>query len=229
MGDTASLHSDQMKRFMLSLALLPLLAACGNSSISYNVHLNTDDEERGSMLLFASLRVIERRMVSLGEEVIDLDIKKKGEENQIYVEAKEEAALGILTDLLTTPFEIQVMKETPVEEADQVVEGHGGFKKIGISNEDILWLQAAEEPGGKGRVTISFSEKGREKIKDLFAESEGKNIGIFIRNQLVSKLLVDTDELIDDIIITDIPTVQLANVFADDVNVGLHVTFTPIP
>ena len=66
-------------------------------------------------------------------------------------------------------------------------------------------------------------------MKDLFAESEGKNIGIFIRNQLVSKLLVDTDELIDDIIITDIPTVQLANVFADDVNVGLHVTFTPIP
>jgi preprotein translocase subunit SecD len=219
-----------MRRLLLSLALLPLLAACSNPSVRYDVRLDTDDEERSSMLLFASLRVIERRMASLGEEVIDLDIKKVSDGNQIYVEVKEEeAALDILTDLLTTPFDLQIMKEASAEEADQFVEGHGGFQKTGLNQEHILWLQAAEEPGGKGRVTISFSQEGRVMMSDIFKENKGKSIGIFVREQLVSKLLVDTDELKDDIVITDIPTVQLANVFADDVNVGLHVTFTPVP
>lgn len=219
----------RMQCLFLSLALLPLLTACGNASIKYDVQLDTEDKEQSSALLSASLRVIERRMADLGEEVIDLDIQPSGEGNRIYVEAAEKPALDVLTDLITVPFDLQIMKEAPVEEADQVVEGHGGFKKTGISHTHIQWLKASEEPGGKGRVTITFSEEGREKMAQLFKENKGKSIGIFVRNQLVSKLLVDTNELKDDIVITDIPSIQLANVFADDVNVGIHVTFTPVP
>lgn len=218
-----------MKRLFLCLALLPLLTACGNTSVRYDVQLDTEDEERSGALLFASLRVIERRMANLGEEILDLDIKPVGEGNHIYVEANEKAALDVLTELITASFDLHIMKESSEEEADQVVEGHGGFQKTGINHDHILWLKATEELGGKGRVTISFSEEGRDSMAKLFEENEGKSIGIFVRNQLVSKLLVDTNELKDDIVITDIPTVQLANVFADDVNVGLHVTFTPVP
>ncbi len=218
-----------MKRLLLSLALLPLLTACGSASVRYDVQMDTEDGELRSALLSASLRVIERRMASLGEAVLDLDVKKVGEGNQIIVEAEEESALGVLSDLLMAPFDLQVMNESELEVADQVVEGHGGFRKVGISQEHIVWLRSAEEPGGKGRVTIIFSDEGREKMAEVFKDNKGKFIGIFVRNQLVSKLLVDTDELKDDIVITDIPTVQLANVFADDVNVGIHMTFTLVP
>lgn len=216
-----------MKRSLLLLALLPLLTGCSTASVLYDITVHTDDEERGSMLLLASLRVIERRMASIGEELLDLDMKRTSGENQIYVEAKEKAALDILTDELTSPFELLIMKESSVEEADMVVEGHGGFVKTGISHEQLKWLQASEEPGGKGRVSILFTDEGRELMGSLFEENQNKYIGIFVRGSLVSKLLVDTNELKDEIIITDIPTVQLANVFADDVNVGMHVQFTP--
>ncbi|PIQ75812.1 hypothetical protein COU78_00380 [Candidatus Peregrinibacteria bacterium CG10_big_fil_rev_8_21_14_0_10_49_24] len=218
-----------MKRPLLLLALLPLLTGCSTASVLYNVTLNTDDEERGSMLLLASLRVIERRMANIGEELVDLDMQRKNGKNQMYVEAKEQAALDILTDELTTPFELYIMLESSTEDADVVVEGHGGFKKTGISHEQLKWLQSSEEPGGKGRVSILFTQEGRDLMGSLFEENQNKYIGIFVRGSLVSKLLVDTNELKDEIIITDIPTVQLANVFADDVNVGMHVTFTLAP
>ncbi|PIR52562.1 hypothetical protein COU76_05920 [Candidatus Peregrinibacteria bacterium CG10_big_fil_rev_8_21_14_0_10_49_10] len=218
-----------MKRLLSSFALLLLLTACGSSSVSYDVQTNTDDAEVQSALLAASLRVVERRMASLGEPVLDLNMEQNGEGNTLYVEAQEQAALDILSDLLSAPFDLQVMKQATVEEADQVVEGHGGFKQVGINQDDIMWLSASEEPGGKGRVTITFSEEGRGKMGKLFKENKGKFIGIFVRSQLVSKLLVETDELKDDIVITDIPTVQLAHVFADDVNVGIHMTFRPLP
>jgi preprotein translocase subunit SecD len=219
-----------MKRSLLVLALLPLLAGCSStSSVLYDVELNTTDEERGSMLLFASLRVIERRMAGIGEEIVDLDLKRNEGETQIYVETKNQTPLDILTDELTTPFDLQVMKESSIEEADAVVEGHGGFAKTGISHKQLKWLQASEEPGGKGRVSILFTQEGRDLMGEVFAENQDKFIGIFVRGNLISKLFVDTDELKDEIIITDIPTVQLANVFADDVNVGMHVTFTLAP
>tara|TARA_Y100000310_G_scaffold329149_1_gene398456 strand:+ start:453 stop:623 length:171 start_codon:yes stop_codon:yes gene_type:complete len=56
-----------MKRLLLSLALLPLLTACGSASVRYDVQMDTEDGELRSALLSASLRVIERRMASLGE------------------------------------------------------------------------------------------------------------------------------------------------------------------
>lgn len=225
----ASLHSLHMKRLLATFVLLPLLAGCSTASILYDIQLNTEDEERGSMLLTASLRVIERRMASIGEEVLDLDIKKEGEGHRVYLKVKEQAALDALTEDLTSPFSLKVMKEAPPEEADAVVEGHGGFSETGITEKHLKWLQASEEPGGKGRVTITFSEEGRTLMGEVFRQNKGKSIGLFVRGNLVSKLFVDTDELKDEIIITDIPSVQLANVFADDVNVGMHVTFTPVP
>ena len=50
-----------------------------------------------------------------------------------------------------------------------------------------------------------------------------------MRDQLVSTLLVDTDEVKDKIVIQSIPNPELAEIFSDDVNVGIHVTFTPVP
>jgi preprotein translocase subunit SecD len=216
-----------MRRFLLTLAILPILAACSSASVTYSVTTNVEEEQRVNLLLLASMRVIERRMANIGEELLDIDLQRNGTSTAIVVQVQEETALDILTEQLTEPFDMQIMKESTEETAEVIVDGHGGFVQTGITGEDILWLESAEEPGGTGRITITFSEEGREKMSTVFQENVGKNIGIFVRGQLVSKLLVEVDELKDDIVITDIPSLELAAVFADDVNVGLHVTFTP--
>lgn len=215
-----------MKRFFLTLALLPVLAGCGSNAVTYTLATPQTDEDKVNALLVASMRVIERRMASIGEEVQDINLNRN---NGLFitVQAKNQTALDVLTEALTAPFDFVIMKEAGEEEPEVTVEGHGGFVSTGITGEQILWLQASEEDGGKGRVTISFSEEGRNMMSQVFKENFGKSIGIFVRGQLVSKLSVETDELKEDIIITDIPTTNLAEVFADDVNVGLYVTFTP--
>ena len=98
-----------------------------------------------------------------------------------------------------------------------------------MTEEHLEWVEAAEELDNKGRITLSFSPEGRELMRTVFRQNVGRNIGLFVREKLVAKLQVDTAELKDDIIITGIPSPELARVFADDVNVGLHVIFTPLP
>lgn len=215
-----------MKRFLVIAALLPILASCGNSAVTYDITTTVEDEGRINALLVASMRVIERRMASLGEEPLDVSLHRTNGLS-ITVEAENDTALDVLSQTLTAPFDFIIMQEASDEEPEISVEGHGGFVSTGITGEQILWLQASEEPGGKGRVTINFTEEGRTMMSQVFQENFGKSIGIFVRKQLISKLSVETDELKEDIIITDIPSVSLAEVFADDVNVGLYVTFTP--
>jgi hypothetical protein len=45
---------------------------------------------------------------------------------------------------------------------------------------------------------------------------------------MVSKLKVGTEKIADHIIISGIPSYTVAQIFADDVNVGLHTTFEPL-
>ena len=40
---------------------------------------------------------------------------------------------------------------------------------------------------------------------------------------------LEAEEIKESILITDIPSVLLAQIFADDLNVGLHATFTRDP
>jgi len=218
-----------MKRFLLSLAFVPLLVSCGNVSVTFIVTTDTNEPERKAQVLSAGLRVIERRMASMGEELLNLDIRHTDTGAEIDIAVANQEPIDNLIDVMTEEFSVRIMKESALDKAQIIVEGHGGFFDTPVNETHIDWLHAAEEPGGKGRITISFTDEGRELMSDVFKENVGKSIGLFVRDQLVSKLLVETDEVLDDIIITDIPTVQLANVFADDMNVGLHSTFTILP
>ena len=218
-----------MKRIFACLAVLAL-SACGGggATVTYNITFDEAGEIHNEELLLASLRVIERRLETVGEEVTDLNLDRTGEVDRIEVAVPHSEALDYLTDILTEDFSVSVMEEAPEDEADVVVEGHGGFRDAGLGNEHFLWLTASEEPGGTGRVEIMFTDEGREIMSRIFQENVGQSIGIFVRGQLMSKLIVDTDELRDSIVISEIPNLDLAEVFADDVNVGLRVTFTPV-
>ena len=216
-----------MKKFLPLLALA--LCACGSISITYDIDVQIEDDTVRSKVLFSSLRVIERRLASMGEEASDLDLKRATDQMQIYVEVSNQAVLDALTENLTSPFDLSFQRQAGEEEvADIVVEGQGGFIRTGVNQNHVSWMEPSEEPGGTGRITIIFTDEGRAMMADIFNENVGSNLGLFVRDQLVSVLYVDTPDVLDDIIISEIPSAELAQVFADDVNVGLHVTFTPV-
>lgn len=220
-----------MKRTLLFLAPLALLAACnGSGTATYSLDIDTEDQNLRQQLIWQSMDVIERRLESIGEKSIDKQVSPGTDETHITVKVASDEVAEALTAQLTAPFTLVVGAQTEEETADYTVEGHGKFQKTDITGDDIEWVQARKEPDGeKGEVRLVFTEEGRAKMANLFMTMKGGFIGIFVRDRLVSKLQVETDELKDDIVITGIPDADLADVFADDVNVGLHVTFTPIP
>jgi len=214
-----------------ALLLLPILLGCSSTgSITYRLDIDpTVATERGSDLSLASMRVIERRLENLGEDILEKDVAFENGAPHVSLTVSDPETLDILTKQLTQPFTLRIMEEAPEEEATITVGIHGGFRETGITEKHLLWVSASTDGGvlDRGRATLQFTEEGRKLMNEMFKKNKGKSIGLFVRNALMSKLLVESDSLKDDIIIHDIPSVEFAHVFADDVNVGLHVTFTP--
>lgn len=219
-----------MQRLALPLAALLLLAACGATKVAYRISFNTDDAEQQSALTLASLRVIERRLSRMGDQLLEQDIKTRDREVVIALNIRDKEAAATLTTELVKPFALQIMEQSPEDGADAVVEGHGGFRAAGVSQEHLQWVEARQNgsDGKQGMVILYFTPDGRALMQKIFKKNKGKAIGVFVRGQLVSKLTVDTDKVEDDIVIQNIPSYEIARMFADDMNVGLHVTFAPV-
>ncbi|MDD5624043.1 MAG: hypothetical protein PHI23_05045 [Candidatus Peribacteraceae bacterium] len=210
----------------LPLALLfVFLAGCGGTKLTYKLTFDTTDPVERTTLGRASANVVERRLQRLGEEAKELKIEEKGEEAFVSVKVPNEAIGEELTRQLTTPFKLRIMLATEDDKADLLTLEYGGFKETGITEKQIKWMTASDEEGGTGRITITFTDEGRSLMKKIFQEHQGEFLGLFVRDILMSKMYIDTNELKDDIIITGVPR-ELAGVFADDVNSGLHVTFS---
>lgn len=210
------------------LATVALLSACSSqATVSYEMTMNTPVPEEREELTKASLRVAERRLESMSETPLDQTVDMDSDPPTMTLTVSSEDIASFLTEELTAPFTMEVMKEVAEGEGDITVNGMGSFKKTGINQAHLVWVNAKEDgTEGKGMVRLVFSDEGRALMTQLFKESKGKNIGLFVRDRLVSKLMVETDLMQDEIIIRDIPSLALAQVFADDVNVGLHVLFT---
>ncbi len=223
-----------MKRLLvLSTAFVALAACSGTASVRYQLAMPAvTDSAKILTLTQQSMRVMQQRLESMGE-MPDIAVEQGSSTGSVIVgiSTASQEALDALTGDLQEAFDFQIMSETQGgEQADTQVEGHGGFTKTGITGADLAWVEGGKEPDSDlGMVQLVFTQEGRTKMVDLFKRMEGKNIGIFVRGQLVSKLQVESAELKDDIIIRQIPNVDLAQTFGDDVNVGIHVTFTQLP
>lgn len=219
-----------MPRLVFLLLTLFLLTACGATKVAYKISFDIDDTEQQSTLTLASMRVIERRLSRMGDQLLEQDMKTRDQEVIISLNIRDKEASETLKVELVKPFTLSVMEQSPEKTADTVVEGHGGFRTTDITQEHLQWVEArAHGPERKqGMVILYFNPDGRALMQKIFKRNKGKAIGIFVRGQLVSKLTVETDKVEDDIVIQNIPSYEIARVFADDMNVGLHVTFTPL-
>lgn len=214
---------------IIGLATL-LLTACGATTTEYKLSFNTNDAEQQSALTLASLRVIERRLARMGDQLMEQNMTTRNQDIVLSLRIRDEEASATLTQELLRPFSLNIMEQAPEKTADTVVEGHGGFRKTALTQEHLQWVEARPSgPEGKqGMVILYFSPDGRTLMQQLFKKNKGKAIGIFVRDQLVSKLTVDTDKVENDIVIQNIPSYEIARMFADDMNVGLHVVFVPL-
>jgi len=164
----------------------------------------------------------------MGEDA-NVDIKTEGGVTHVIVSAHP-AVKEPLTAQLTEPFTMRIMAQVADGKGDITIEKQGSFKETGITEKHLLWVTGGKDTDpAKGRVLLEFSEEGRMLMGDVFRKNKGKYIGLFVRKHLVSKLLVESEEVKDTILITDIPSFTLAEIFADDLNVGLHAVFTPDP
>lgn len=212
------------------LLITLLLSACGESTVTYELTIDDVYADQKGELTLASMRVIERRLKRVGENILEKDINAESGIPSITVTLGDNTVRDLLTQELQQPFTLDIMTETADESsADIMIAGHGGFIQTGITEEQLTWALSESDilDPAKGKVTLTFTEEGRTLMNEIFQQNMGKYVGLFVRDRLMSKLLVESNVLIDDIVIRDIPSVEIASVFADDINVGLHVTFVP--
>ena len=219
-----------MKRLILLMALPLALTACGSFKVGYRLTFNTSDEALRTQLTLTSSKIMERRLESLKATIKDKQIQPDNGSGATITLTLADPTIGkALTAQLIQPFKMRIMKQVPDGEGQISVQGHGSFAETGITEKDIVLAEAAEDSAGKGVVKLTFLPDGRTKLAKLFQENNGKDIGIFVRDRLMSKLTIKSSDIQEYIVIRNIPSADLARVFVDDLNVGLHVTFTPLP
>lgn len=208
------------------------VAACGGKTASYDLTINVSNEDEIQRVLAMTTRMIERRVESIEqrEGVIDtledITIDRNGDNARLKLQFSTPIIAPILTEDLIEPFTLEFMEESSIEDADFVVAETQGYKRIPLSAEHISWLLTEEETGTQGVVTIQFTPEGSVIKKELFEPRMDKNIGIFIRGLPIYRLKVEPNDVENPGLLIKVPNAELGSVFADDVNTGLHVSFT---
>lgn len=211
---------------LIALSLGLALASCGGpKTLTYRLQLATQDPAQRIELIDGTQRMVTRRMAAISAKgtVIASPV---GDAGKLVIKLEDGGKASSVQNFLSQPFSFELkgaMKKTPPPPPDQEE-----WTATGITGTDLQWLRAiGDKATGKIGVELIFTPEGKAKLKRVFDQFTGGELGIFVRDLLVSKLTVaGGSELDKSIIITGIPSPAVAQIFVDDVNVGLHVSFT---
>lgn len=226
------LHCVPMKKLLLPTLFALVLSGCGSStSISMDVEFSTSGNDDRAELVLATKHVAERRLGRLESEILDFDVTYgEGATAVIKISGTDEDAMDQLLAEMTEPFIVEIrLQAEQHQEGDIEVEGLGSFRSVSINKEDMTWVKSRameNSPLKHGEIMIQFTEDGTQKMDTLFRENVGKNIGLFIRNQLAANFAISQDSFGGAITIPNVPSAEIAQIFADDMNVGINMTFT---
>ncbi len=217
-----------MRRIALFLAPVCLFAACSlGQRQTYRLTFDVQNVPIQQELMEASLRMIDEYARQLKTTLGEKDTEAGTGSALITISLGDGTQLPAMTEKLTKPFSLQFMTRV-TGKGDVTVEGQGNFADTGLGAKDLFWAEAGEDnTTGKAAVRLLFTTEGRDKFLKLIKNNRGKTIGLFVQGRLVSMLVAD--QLQDDVVIRGIPTIAVASVFTDQVNTGLHITFTPVP
>lgn len=220
----------KLGRFITGVSLLAL-SACGigGTVVTMNETISLSDPGKVMSIIQASERVLTRRLAGLGVKGATVSVIPSGSGSanvsmNLPDTAAVEAAAKILSDPFT--FEIKIDGGT-IKNADGTEQTD--WKTTGLNGSMLTWVRPVTSSAGDVGVELQFNDAGHQKLAEIFSGNKGKGVGVFVRDLLVSKLTIDSDEPSENIIISGIPSAKVAEIFADDVNVGLYTTFTPAP
>lgn len=219
-----------MKRSsLLVFGVALMLSACGGpTSLMKTMHIRASDSAKVMTILQATEKVMERRFAALNLQnarasVVPVDAKTATLTLTLPDKEAVEKMEAILAEKFT--FDIRIEKKEEKNTKDDAPESE--WLPTAFTGSSLSWVQAVGNKNtGRVALELQFTEQGRTVIQSIFRENVGKNIGIFVRSQLMSSFQITDPNVGDTIAIGGAPSANIAEVFADDVNVGLLVSFT---
>ncbi len=217
-----------MKRALLSIGVLLIFSACGSSAtVIREMTITSTDTSKTAELLKGAERVIVRRLAaaSITKNVSASAVPNAEQSATLTVTVPDGAAAEKVHSILDEPFTFDIRTEEPANDPSDPTKTE--WKLSGIEGQDLQWVRVVHASDGSIGIELLFSETGRTKLATVLTDNVGKSIGIFVRDLLVSSLTIKKGGISDHIVIDGVPSDMVAQIFADDVNVGLHVTFAP--
>lgn len=217
----------RFRPILLSVLSAAALAACSSEAtvaVRYDVAYPDLTADQAETMPSAITNVIGGRLARLGVTPTDLKVVTAGSGAIATVSAPASAADQVAAEL-TAPYTLRFMRQTGTGETIAVqVEKFGDFSESGLNESHVQWIEAGTDAEGLGSVMISFNDAGHELLAKLAQSDVGRQYGVFAKGKLISLFMMDAT-FGGDIVLNKIPSAELASVFADDVNVGLHATF----
>jgi preprotein translocase subunit SecD len=205
------------------------LTACGSKGVvvKYDFTVDLNEPEKVWNLTESAERVLARRLAAAEVADVSVSTVPNSSGGTITVKLPNAEAAKVADNITKAPFsfDLRVEKTPPGTTGDS---NEDNWIKTAIDASSLHWVQAiGNRATGVISIDLQFNPEGKKILTEVFAANKGKSIGIFVRDLLVSKLKIEKTEISEHVIIEGVPSAKVAEIFADDVNVGLHVTFSP--
>lgn len=217
-----------LKSFFTIATCTAVLAGCnGNNTLTASATVDSTDPGRIIELIQATERVLTRRLA--GAEIKNAVVSvapTSGANALVTIKLPDTEAVETATRILSEEFTFDLRLDNGIVTNAEGVDVPN-WSTIGINGSHLLWIQPIrDQKTNDVGVELLFNDEGRQLLNKTFAENVGKDLGIFVRDLLVSKLTIPTEPIGASIVISGIPSAKVAEIFADDVNVGLHVSYS---
>lgn len=216
------------KSLTLFLLSATLLAACNSEkTLSYDLTFTPTDSGKNLELVSAVERVVKRRMAALNVEGTVVVVPSPDQSAKLTAKVNGRANAKKVEETLAKPFEFD-LRVQKTEEIDPNKEIGENWTTTGVTGKDIVWARVVgDRVSGQIGVELQITPEAKGRLQAVFDANVGRKVGIFVRDFLVSDFTIGTNKLQERLVVSGIPNTTVAQVFADDVNVGLQVQFTP--
>lgn len=218
------------RTLIIGMTSIVALTACNQkTTITYNLDAKTQDGAKAITLLQSAERMMNRRMAGEDLKNARATVYPTGlHAGLMKVEIPNTAEAKSVVNHIATEkftFDLRIEKKPTTIDTENTKDN---WEMTPITGDQLVWAQAiGNRKTGEVSVDLEFNDIGAKNIGEVFTKNKGKYIGIFVRDLLVSKLRISDAKTTNHLLIGGIPSAKIAEIFADDVNAGLFVTYTP--
>ncbi len=215
-----------------ALVLVTSFVACSKAStLTYTLEVRQDSPSNVVALLSSAERVIIRRLAALGEaKPIATVVPTGGSGGLLTISLAKDDIAPRVKEMIAEPFTFDIRLEKPLATAptDENAGDASQWLETGIHKEQVVGVRTVvSKTNSSAAIEITFTPEGRALLQKLFSENKGKNIAIFVRDLMVSRLKIESDAITEHIVISGIPSATVGQIFSDDVNAGLYINYSP--